>query len=152
MKAATCIFLCILSVIAASEVTGDVAAPNSLETLEKQLQDLKAQVHQLQAKSFVNHQRDPLVYVERCESGIAVTGYAMYGNGIRTQDLPVLFSRAFRRTPVVTVGLKQLDHGNQNVRVTVAEQSITTTGMIVRVGTFADSVLYGLTVNWMACA
>ncbi|XP_078613604.1 uncharacterized protein LOC144883173 [Branchiostoma floridae x Branchiostoma japonicum] len=127
------------------------SAHNSFETLDSQLQSLKSQVA-LQTRSLQNHQRNHLVYVQRCESGIAYTGYAMHGHGVRAQDLSVRFRSAFRTTPVVTVGLRQLDHGNQNVRVTVAERSVTRTGMTVRVGTFADSVLYGATVNWMACA
>ncbi|KAI8512194.1 hypothetical protein Bbelb_088330 [Branchiostoma belcheri] len=149
------ICLCLLSVmIAASVATGVMAAPNShAETLEKQLQDLKREVRELQTRVLQNQERDPTGtgYVGRCETGTVHTT-PMYGSGVRTQDLTALFSRSFFTTPVVTVGLGNVDQGHTGTRVTMHVRSVSTTGVVIRIGTYADTVLYGASVHWMACA
>ncbi|XP_035671542.1 uncharacterized protein LOC118412650 [Branchiostoma floridae] len=96
-------------------------------------------------------QRD---YIERCESGDLTipNGVLTYGAGARHRDMTASFSRAFRTTPVVTVGLTQLDHYAGETRVTASVVSVSTTGLTVRIGTWASSQLYNAYAHWMACA
>eukprot|EP00058_Branchiostoma_floridae_P027341 XP_002612832.1 hypothetical protein BRAFLDRAFT_67220 [Branchiostoma floridae] len=74
------------------------------------------------------------------------------GDGDRHLDLTATFSRAFRTIPVVTVGLRHVDHFATEIRVSATVQSVSNTSLTVRIGTWVDSRLYAAHVYWMACA
>ncbi|XP_035671541.1 uncharacterized protein LOC118412649 [Branchiostoma floridae] len=117
-----------------------------------------ANIQQLQTEMAAKDQRiqdlEQRDYVERCESGdLGTPSHAFTsGNGDRHVDLTATFSRAFRTTPVVTVGLRHVDHFATEIRVSATVQSVSTTSLTVRIGTWVDSRLYAANVYWMACA
>eukprot|EP00058_Branchiostoma_floridae_P027358 XP_002612849.1 hypothetical protein BRAFLDRAFT_67201 [Branchiostoma floridae] len=127
-------------------------------------QMFQAEIQQLQtemaAKDNRTHvedmeQRD---YVERCESGNLETPKKKKaslfppGYGNRYHDLTATFSRAFRKTPVVTVGLTNVDHYPGHIRVSARVTSVTKTALTVQIGTWHNSEMYQAKVRWMACA
>eukprot|EP00058_Branchiostoma_floridae_P027362 XP_002612853.1 hypothetical protein BRAFLDRAFT_67197 [Branchiostoma floridae] len=149
----------------------NVAGPSmadfmSLQSVLAQLQaDMEAKdqvtlakIQQLQTELAVKDQRiqdlEQRDYVERCESGdLGTPSHAFTsGDGDRHLDLTATFSRAFRTTPVVTVGLRHVDHFATEIRVSATVQSVSTTSLTVRIGTWVDSRLYAANVYWMACA
>ncbi|XP_028392556.1 uncharacterized protein LOC114517108 [Dendronephthya gigantea] len=90
-----------------------------------------------------------------CESGQVTSKYCTtaakycFGNG---QVVDVRFGTAFKAPPKVTVGLTRIDtHKDQNVRVHVQVESITTSGFNIRFKPWDYSITYQLGINWMAC-
>ncbi|XP_028392845.1 uncharacterized protein LOC114517350 [Dendronephthya gigantea] len=93
--------------------------------------------------------------IDTCENGVVkskyCTTYAIncFGSG---QVVPVKFKSPFKVPPKVTIGLTLIDtHKDQNVRVHVKAESVTTHGFNVRFKPWWYSVTYQLHVNWMAC-
>eukprot|EP00105_Crassostrea_gigas_P015807 XP_011432932.1 PREDICTED: uncharacterized protein LOC105332169 [Crassostrea gigas] len=86
----------------------------------------------------------------RCESGVV---------GIHTNPRPswpytqsVTFQTPFETQPTVTYGLYLLDTGyTRNTRVTTEVTDVTKTGLQIKLNTWADTVLYGARISWMAC-
>ncbi|XP_035671529.1 uncharacterized protein LOC118412640 isoform X2 [Branchiostoma floridae] len=118
----------------------------------------QADIQQLQTEMGAKDQRiqdlEQRDYIERCESGVFETPDDVFtsGDGDRHLDLTATFSRAFRTTPVVTVGLTSLDHFPGHTRAKATVVSVSTTSLTVRIGTWASSQLYAAYVHWMACA
>ena len=72
-----------------------------------------------------------------------------FGSG---QVVAVKFNSPFKAPPKVTIGLTRIDtHKDQNVRVHVVAESITTRGFNLRFKPWDLSITYQLGVNWMAC-
>ncbi|KAJ8311758.1 hypothetical protein KUTeg_011113 [Tegillarca granosa] len=68
--------------------------------------------------------------------------------GIRT----IIFHTPFSRTPSIVHGVTLLDsNSNKNLRIKVSTNSISRFGFTLKLATWGDTVLYGLTVRWMAC-
>ncbi|XP_028392838.1 uncharacterized protein LOC114517343 [Dendronephthya gigantea] len=93
--------------------------------------------------------------IDTCENGVVkskyCTTYARYcfGHG---QAVYIRFSSPFKRTPKVTIGLTLVDtHKNQNVRVSVKAESVTTHGFTIKFKPWDFSITYQIAVNWMAC-
>eukprot|EP00058_Branchiostoma_floridae_P027866 XP_002613357.1 hypothetical protein BRAFLDRAFT_68342 [Branchiostoma floridae] len=152
MKTPVGIFLCVLSMIAASRsaaATGDLSAPISLETalseVQGELRDMKTQLRQLQERSIV-----------ACDSGyveVPANSHLYTGSGVRYLEIPAYFSRSFSSTPTVTVGLSHLDHNpGTNTRIDVTVVSVRTSSITIRIETWATSHVVKAGVNWMACA
>eukprot|EP00058_Branchiostoma_floridae_P027337 XP_002612828.1 hypothetical protein BRAFLDRAFT_67224 [Branchiostoma floridae] len=112
-------------------------------TKEHMFQSEIQQLHtEMAAKDQMIHDLQQRSYVERCESGFSETPRDAFtsGHGDRHRDLTTTFSRAFRTTPVVTVGLTTLDHlddenkdGDGNIRVTAGVLSVSTTSLKIKV-------------------
>ncbi|XP_061178999.1 uncharacterized protein LOC133187592 [Saccostrea echinata] len=87
----------------------------------------------------------------RCEAG--TTGQ-MY---IKQQPLwpyvqTVTFREPFAKEPEVTFGYATLDSDRlKNVRVNTFVQNITKSEFTLTIHTWADTILYGTNVRWMAC-
>ncbi|KAI8493627.1 hypothetical protein Bbelb_285480 [Branchiostoma belcheri] len=110
---------------------------------------MQAEIQQLQSEMAAKdlriqnlEQRD---YIERSDAFTS-------GSGSRYVDVTATFGAAFRTTPVVTVGLMTLDNYPGHIRVSAGVTSVSTTGLTVRISTWADSRLYYARVHWMACA
>ncbi|CAH1270910.1 Hypp4509 [Branchiostoma lanceolatum] len=121
------------------------------QTMKEEIQQLQITVAELSAK-HKNIQQRPSV--ERCESGELETPDAAFisGFGRRSLDVSATFSRAFRTPPVVTVGLKHVDHFTGHIHVSTTVASVSTTSLTVRIATWGGSRLYFAAVYWMACA
>eukprot|EP00118_Oscarella_pearsei_P011223 m.73670 g.73670 ORF g.73670 m.73670 type:complete len:200 (+) comp35855_c0_seq5:473-1072(+) len=66
--------------------------------------------------------------------------------------LPVKFKKAFPSNPTVTLGITNLDASKDfNVRIAVRPTKITKYGFQAYIVTWADSILYGVTLSWIAC-
>ncbi|CAH1251658.1 Hypp9115 [Branchiostoma lanceolatum] len=93
-------------------------------------------------------------YIERCETGVLElpAGSLREGEGGRNSIVSDTFRRAFRKPPVVTLGLTKVDVDRwQNTRVYSAVESVSTTGITVRIGTWHDTRVHDVVVTWMAC-
>eukprot|EP00058_Branchiostoma_floridae_P027356 XP_002612847.1 hypothetical protein BRAFLDRAFT_67203 [Branchiostoma floridae] len=129
-----------------------------IQQLQAKDQMYQADIQQLQTEMAANDQRiqdlEQRDYVERCESGDleSPTNVFTSGDGYRYLDVTATFSRAFRTTPVVTVGLRSLDHYAGHIRVRASLASVSTTSLTVRISTWSSSQLYYANVNWLACA
>eukprot|EP00058_Branchiostoma_floridae_P027344 XP_002612835.1 hypothetical protein BRAFLDRAFT_67217 [Branchiostoma floridae] len=99
----------------------------------------QADIQQLQTEMGAKDQRiqdlEQRDYIERCESGVFETPDDVFtsGDGDRHLDLTATFSRAFRTTPVVTVGLTSLDHFPGHTRAKATVVSVSTTSLTVKV-------------------
>ncbi|XP_066267406.1 uncharacterized protein [Branchiostoma lanceolatum] len=123
-------------------------------------QEVQAEMRQLQDEMVAKDQRIQALeqrdYIERCETGVLATNpynVLATGSGYRYNYQTANFSRAFRTTPVVTIGLTVLDHAHTvtlRVQTDVTEKS--TTGLTVRFGAWEDAKLYYARLSWMACA
>lgn len=73
------------------------------------------------------------------------------GTGARYWDRNITFSSPFAGTPLVQASLSYLDCDcGHNLRVKLLVDTITTTGFRLRVTDWADTVLWGVGVNWIA--
>ena len=64
----------------------------------------------------------------------------------------VNFNPPFAEKPALTYGLFLLDSNkNQNVRVRTKVDNLSTTGFKLTIQTFADTVMWGARISWMAC-
>ncbi|CAH1264277.1 Hypp2928 [Branchiostoma lanceolatum] len=118
---------------------------NKMAAKERKIQALEQNIQPVESRT----------YIERCESGVLQTLDATFSTGFgeRYLDMTATFSRAFRTTPVVTVGLDSLDDDwRTNLRVTAKVLSKSTTDLTVRIGTWYNSLLYRVDIHWMACA
>eukprot|EP00058_Branchiostoma_floridae_P027338 XP_002612829.1 hypothetical protein BRAFLDRAFT_67223 [Branchiostoma floridae] len=132
-----------------------------MQQLQADNQAMKAEMQQLQNEMVAKDQRiqdlEQRDYIERCQSGVFETPFDAFTSKSRDRhiELKTTFSRAFRTTPVVTVGLATLDHlndGDVNIRVASSVVYVSTTSLTVRIGTWNYSKLYSAKVYWMACA
>ncbi len=74
------------------------------------------------------------------------------GTGSRTFTSPrISFGQRFNATPRMTVGIVVLDvDHNSNTRVSAQAVDVDREGFNVRFATWAETLLYGVGVNWMA--
>ena len=64
----------------------------------------------------------------------------------------VTFQSPFEQAPTVTFGLYLLDNRwGKNLRVNTDVSGVTTTGFQISINPWADTVLYGARIRWMAC-
>ncbi|XP_066266288.1 uncharacterized protein [Branchiostoma lanceolatum] len=128
---------------------------------DQKYQQLQDEIDQLQTERAAKEQRIQVLeqrnYIERCESGVLSTprdvNILKDGSGTRYQEMTATFSKAFRTTPVVTIGFMYLDtYRHQNTRIRSKVQSKSTTGLTVCIETWEESRLYLASVYWMACA
>ena len=89
------------------------------------------------------------------ESGLVASKYCTtpakycFGSG---QLVSISFKTPFKLPPKVTIGLTLIDtHKDQNVRVNVKAQSITTQGFQILIKPWDVSITYQVHVSWMAC-
>ncbi|XP_035694205.1 uncharacterized protein LOC118428290 [Branchiostoma floridae] len=123
-------------------------------------QDMRAEMQQLEDEMMAKDQRIQVLeqrdYIKRCETGaLATNPYNVLasGYGYRYNYQTVNFSRAFRKTPVVTIGLTVLDHAHDvTLRVQTDVTDVSTTRLTVRFGAWEDAKLYYARLYWMACA
>ncbi|MDI1431410.1 H-type lectin domain-containing protein [Polyangium sorediatum] len=79
--------------------------------------------------------------------------WALYTeNGLRTFVQHINFSAVFATAPTVIVSISGLDSATTptSVRLGVEALNVTPSGFDLRYGTWADSVVYGATVSWVA--
>eukprot|EP00058_Branchiostoma_floridae_P027364 XP_002612855.1 hypothetical protein BRAFLDRAFT_67195 [Branchiostoma floridae] len=86
------------------------------------------------------------------EAGVLKAPGGAFSSGFGDRFRVLNATGAFRTTPVVTVGLGYLDHSVGHIRVMASVESVTTTNLTVRIGTWYDSGLYSASIHWMACA
>lgn len=73
------------------------------------------------------------------------------GIGPRSYTVHVSFLEPFQSVPIVLVSLRMLDVGNMtNTRAHVLAENVTQEGFDLVIHTWADTVLYGAEVTWMA--
>eukprot|EP00058_Branchiostoma_floridae_P007886 XP_002593374.1 hypothetical protein BRAFLDRAFT_70854 [Branchiostoma floridae] len=102
-------------------------------------QDMRAEMQQLEDEMMAKDQRIEVLeqrdYIERCETGaLATNPYNVLasGYGYRYNYQTVNFSRAFRKTPVVTIGLTVLDHAHDvTLRVQTDVTDVSTTRLTI---------------------
>ena len=64
----------------------------------------------------------------------------------------VTFQSSFEQAPTVTYGFYLLDSGwDSNLRVNTDVSGVTTTGFQISINPWADTILYGVRIRWMAC-
>ncbi|XP_063407157.1 uncharacterized protein LOC134690915 isoform X2 [Mytilus trossulus] len=85
-----------------------------------------------------------------CVSGTAQLGYSARRNKQRV--MYIRFSRPFRRTPALVVGMTSLDtYRRKNVRVTTNVLHLSGHGFILYIKTWGGSITYNVVYTWMAC-
>ncbi|CAH1251657.1 Hypp9114 [Branchiostoma lanceolatum] len=133
-----------LQTMVADLAAKDQKGQTEIVGMEETIQALKKEIQALKQRP----------YIERCESGMLKTPLAVFvtGRGGRSLGLTARFSRAFRTTPVVTLGLRQVDHRLGGIRVSATLVYVSTTNLTVQVSTWSNSQLYSASVYWMACA
>ena len=72
------------------------------------------------------------------------------GGNYREQKIPILFKNEFLRMPQVLTMLSGLDVADSPVRLRVTAESVSTTGFVLTIGTWVNSEIYGISVQWMA--
>lgn len=73
------------------------------------------------------------------------------GTGERVVDVRIDFAQPFVRVPTVQVSMAHLDTaGAPNMRVQVNALAVQTTGFTLRMVTWADSIVFGMTTSWVA--
>ncbi|CAH1244373.1 Hypp7285 [Branchiostoma lanceolatum] len=123
-------------------------------------QEMQTDMQQLQDEMVAKDQRIQALeqrdYIERsCNGGyvLATNPYNVLASGSGYNYQTANFSRAFRTTPVVTIGLTVLDHAHfVTLRVQTDVTEISTTGLTVRFGAWEDAKLYYARLYWLACA
>ena len=93
---------------------------------------------------------------DTCQSGYQGSKYcrtyAVHCFGRNGQNIYIRFSRPFRRTPKVMIGLTLVDtHKDQNVRVRASVSSVSRLGFFLKFKPWDRSITYQIGVNWMAC-
>jgi hypothetical protein len=78
-------------------------------------------------------------------------GYMWTGSGEREVVKYVGFSKPFNGKPSVSASLAMVDSSNgANLRVNVSVQDVTNDGFNVRVATWGDTKLAGVSISWIA--
>eukprot|EP01112_Ceratiomyxa_fruticulosa_P015255 TRINITY_DN4461_c0_g1_i1.p1 TRINITY_DN4461_c0_g1~~TRINITY_DN4461_c0_g1_i1.p1 ORF type:complete len:406 (+),score=98.20 TRINITY_DN4461_c0_g1_i1:106-1323(+) len=79
-------------------------------------------------------------------------GYSLNeGSGDRTTQQPLDFAKEFTDVPKVITALKMIDADHEkDVRIKSQALDITTKNAKLEVGTWLDSAIYGLHLNWLA--
>ncbi|XP_078322114.1 uncharacterized protein LOC144621934 [Crassostrea virginica] len=115
-------------------------------SLEEKNQNLERAVNLLKQQMQVQQNRKEF----RCESGSV--GQAINPAPAWPYTANVTFQSPFEQAPTVTYGLYFLDNGwDKNIRVNTDVSSVTSTGFHINVFPWADTVLYGARIRWMAC-
>jgi len=84
-------------------------------------------------------------------SDFADGGEMWSGNGERVRHVPVEFSEAFLKQPVVHLGFAMWDISNSaNTRVELTVENITPLGFTAVFKTWGDTQVARLRANWMA--
>lgn len=80
------------------------------------------------------------------------TGGAMWtGDGDRSVEVPVVFARTFAEIPLISVALNGIDAAHdQNLRVRISPQEITTRGFTIQLSTWGDTHIARASVTWQA--
>ncbi|XP_062571030.1 uncharacterized protein LOC134233050 isoform X2 [Saccostrea cucullata] len=116
---------------------------STIKTLKTTIEEMKSSISSLE-RDIANRKEF------RCESGglgqhAAPAPTWPYGQTIK-------FKTAFQEIPTLTYGLYLLDSaGTVNLRISTEVKEVTRTGFSVSLTRWADSVLYGARVSWMAC-
>ncbi|XP_078323719.1 uncharacterized protein LOC111122591 isoform X1 [Crassostrea virginica] len=119
--------------------------PNFL-SLEEKYKNLALEVNLLKQQMQVQQNRKDL----RCESG-SVGQHESPAPGW-PYTTKVTFQSPFEQAPTVTFGLYLLDNRwDKNLRVNTDVSGVTTTGFQISINRWADTVLYGARIRWMAC-
>ncbi|CAH1251656.1 Hypp9113 [Branchiostoma lanceolatum] len=127
------------------------------QEIENEMQQLQAEIaakdQTIQALQQQTQALEQRPYIERCESGVVgIPAYALSsGSGTRYRDLTATFRARFRKTPVVTIGLKTLDSSSYT-RLDASVRYVYASHMTVRISTWSSSGLHSASVYWMACA
>ncbi len=70
--------------------------------------------------------------------------------GDRFYSPRIEFKTAFSVVPKVNISILRLDTGNSPVRVKINAIEVTTEGFTLDIGTWSDSEVYGIRVDWLA--
>ena len=82
------------------------------------------------------------------------TGYTLDGNeGDRSMTIDVSFDVPFDEKPDIILGVTMMDATTQtNIRYSVSPMSISRDGFTIKVATWSDSKIYGISGYWIAHA
>lgn len=107
----------------------------------------------IELEDGINTLQQSMATIEFCQTG--EKGYDFY------YERPPLtsvfrdnadFTKTFRKPPKVVVALTAIDISNhQDVRVALTTSSIHTQKFDVKLSTWAESKVYGVALQWMAC-
>ncbi|XP_078321793.1 uncharacterized protein LOC111110771 [Crassostrea virginica] len=115
-------------------------------SLEEKNQNLELAVNLLKQQMQVQQNRKEF----RCESGSV--GQDVYPAPAWPYTADVTFQSPFEQAPTVTYGLDLLDNAwDKNLRVDTTVSGVTTTGFHISINPWADTILYGARIRWMAC-
>ena len=95
----------------------------------------------------------PLILSGTKGKGYWTTGHTLEAGppGYRYDLVQVTFSRRFCKVPHVALSLRGFDTEHKiNQRLVVTAETITTTGFIIRVATWADTKIYGVETGYVA--
>lgn len=96
-------------------------------------------------------QKNPAPGMQQILTGSISGSPAWSGTGDRYFDTTVTFQTPFSNTPVVQASLAKvdMDHGF-NSRIELIVDTVSKTGFRLRMHTWADTVVYAATANWIA--
>ena len=82
------------------------------------------------------------------------TGYTLDGNaGDRSMTIDVSFDVPFDEKPDIILGVTMMDATTQtNIRYSVSPMSVSRDGFTIKVATWSDSKIYGISGYWIAHA
>jgi hypothetical protein len=82
------------------------------------------------------------------------TGYTLDENaGDRSMTIDVSFTEPFDEKPDIILGVTMMDATTQtNIRYSVSTMSVSRDGFTIKVATWSDSKIYGLSGYWIAHA
>lgn len=106
-----------------------------------------------QRNAFINVLHNILIFMYFCHIGESgIVGQHKFPAPRWPYTQSVKFTSPFEEKPTVTYGLYLLDfYHNTNLRFDSAVTAVTKTGFQVTFRTWADTLLYGARISWMAC-
>jgi hypothetical protein len=131
---------------ATDSATGELAA--TIEGLSTSIAALEATVRTLQTSSADRPQAGRIGFDYMSIPGFPLSSTT---SGGRQYETYVRFTTPFSTPPQVVAAIAHLDtNHNMNTRLTTAVTSVDLNGFTLHLGTWGDSQVFGVSVNWVA--
>ena len=86
------------------------------------------------------------------QAGTATFPHEECAKGHCSENVVINFNPHFTKTPILMYGFSELDvQEDRNMRVAVSTVQVATNAATLKVATWADTIIHGSWVRWMAC-
>lgn len=121
-----------------------------MQQLEENKKAIQTEVEQKIKQTELNLEQKAMAPRQGCQSG--TIGEHAYPQVRFPLSQNVTFNPPFKDIPAVVYGLYLLDSSkDHNVRVTTSLSNLSRNGFTLGISTFADTIMWGARVSWMAC-